>query len=263
MIQISVAVVASFFIASLAYALRALTPGGAVAAFVVGAVVFGIGGWPAAAVLLAFFLSSSVLSRFGMRRKRALVDWGKQGARDASQVFANGGIATLCALLTLAYPALHGALWLAFAASLAAATADTWSTEIGTLARRARSILTFRPVASGLSGGVSWPGTIAQLAGAALIAAVAFETGIAAFWPVVIAGFAGGLFDSILGASVQGLRWCPQCARPCETDPHVCGSRTTMFRGLGWMNNDSVNFLATLCGACVAVLVAGHWPTLR
>ncbi len=221
--------------------------------------MFGVGGLPAAEVLLAFFISSSLLSRLGVRRKRLLVDWGKQGARDASQVLANGGVAMMCVALS---PVTQAPLLLAFAGALAAATADTWSTEIGTLARRARSILTFRPVTTGLSGGVSLPGTLAQLAGAAFVAFVAYATHLAPFWPVAIGGAAGGLFDSILGASVQSLRWCPSCARPCETNPHVCGTPTTMFRGLSWIDNDAVNFLATLCGAGVAVLVASHWPSL-
>lgn len=260
MTQIAIGVVASFLIASVAYALRALSASGALAAFAVGCIVFCVGGWPAAAVLLGFFVTSSLLSRIGARRKRALVDWGKQGARDATQVLANGGVATLCILVS---PFTSAPLALAFAAALAAATADTWSTEIGTLARRTRSILTFRPVAGGLSGGVSLPGTLAQFAGAAFVAAIAYEVRVAAFWPVAIGGVAGGLFDSILGASVQALRWCPRCARPCETDPHVCGSPTTMFRGLSWIGNDAVNFLATLCGAGIAVVVAAHWPALR
>ncbi|HEY9086319.1 MAG TPA: DUF92 domain-containing protein [Candidatus Tyrphobacter sp.] len=260
MIQIEIGAIASFAIVSLAYVLRALTPSGAFAAFAIGTVVFAIGGWPAAAVLLAFFVTASLLSRVGARRKRHLADFGKQGPRDAWQVFANGGIAAACIAVSRTTDA---PLTLAFAGALAAATADTWSTEIGTLARRGvRSILTFRPVQSGLSGGVSLPGTIAQFAGAAFIALVAYDVHLAPFWPVAIGGAVGGLFDSILGASAQALRWCPMCARPCEANPHSCGTPTTMFRGLAWIDNDVVNLLATLCGAGVAVLVASHWPRL-
>ncbi|MGH7736771.1 MAG: DUF92 domain-containing protein [Candidatus Tyrphobacter sp.] len=260
MIPVAIAIVASFVIASIAYALRALTPSGALVAFVVGCIVFGIGGWPAAAVLLGFFVTSSLLSRVGLRRKRALVDWGKQGARNAAQVIANGSVAALCMLFSPFTPA---PLRLGFAAALAAATADTWSTEIGTLAGRARSILTFRPVSGGSSGGVSFPGTLAQIAGALAIGAIARAAGIAPFWPVAIGGVAGSLLDSILGASLQALRWCSRCARPCETNPHVCGTPTTMFRGLAWVGNDAVNVLATLCGAAVGILVANHWPALQ
>ncbi len=123
-------------------------------------------------------------------------------------------------------------------------------------------MLTFRPISTGISGGVSVPGTIAQLGGAAFVAFVGYDVHVTPFWPVAIAGVAGGLFDSILGASAQALRWCPSCARPCETNPHVCGTPTTMFRGLSWIDNDAVNLLSTLFGAGVAVLVARHWPSL-
>lgn len=260
MTQIAIGAVASFVIAALAAFLRALTPSGACAAFVVGTIVFGIGGLPAAWVLLAFFITASLLSRIGKRRKRDLVDWGKQGARDAWQVLANGGAAAAFIALR---PVAQAPMLVAFAASRAAASADTWSTEIGTLSRTARSILTFRPVTRGISGGVSALGTFAQFAGAAFVAAVAYGTGIAPFWPVLIGGVAGGIFDSILGASAQALRWCPRCARPCETNPHpACGTPTTMFRGIAWIDNDVVNLSATLCGAGVAVLVASKWPAL-
>jgi uncharacterized membrane protein len=63
---------------------------------------------------------------------------------------------------------------------------------------------------------------------------------------------AGALADSLLGASLQGLRWCPNCERACESEPHVCGANTTALRGLSWFGNDAVNLSATLVGAAVA-----------
>ncbi len=124
-------------------------------------------------MLLAFFLPSVGLSRLGRRRKRELVDIGKGGARDALQVLANGGVATACAVL---FALAHDPRWAwAFAGAYAAATADTWATEIGTLARRApRSIFTLRPIATGLSGGITLPGTLAEVAGALWLGTVAF-----------------------------------------------------------------------------------------
>jgi uncharacterized protein (TIGR00297 family) len=229
---------------------NALTAGGALGAFVVGAVAFGVLGGEGASVLLAFFVTSVALSRLGKARKlERLVDIGKTGARDAGQVLANGGVATFCAIMLL-YG--DGRYALAFAGAFAAATADTWGTEIGTLvAQQPRSILTWRPIATGLSGGVTLAGTLAEVAGAATIAAVALAFG-RAFWPVFVGGVAGALVDSLLGASLQSLRWCPQCRRACETEPHHCGANTTPMRGLGWVGNDTVNFAATLTGAAVA-----------
>lgn len=251
--QLAIGGVAAIVIASAARAARSLTTSGALAAFVVGAIVFDVGGLNAAIVLLAFFISSSLLSVLGRSRKRYLTDWGKQGPRDARQVFANGGIAALCIGL---YAAFHSsALPAAFAGAFAAAAADTWATEVGTLSRGARSILTFRPVTRGSSGGVSLPGTLALVAGAAFVAFVATELRLAAFLPVFAGGIAGGIFDSILGATLQSQYWCSTCARACETSPHAaCGTIPTPARGLRWMDNDAVNLLATLCGAAIAAL---------
>lgn len=238
-------------VAAGAWRVRTLSTSGAIAAFVVGTIVFGWMGWPGAAVLFAFFIPSAVLSRVGRARKRAMLDVGKHGARDAWQVLANGGVAAVCALpLGDRYAAPLAA---AFAGAFAAAAADTWGTEIGTLVRSApRSILTLRPVATGLSGGITAAGTAATVAGAALVGAVANATHVAAFAPVAAAGIAGALIDSVLGASLQALRWCPSCGIGCETNPHRCGTPTSLRRGLGWLENDAVNLGATLTGAIVA-----------
>ncbi|HEY1682453.1 MAG TPA: DUF92 domain-containing protein [Candidatus Tumulicola sp.] len=245
-------------VAAIAWRARALTTGGAIAAGFVGAATFGAGGWPAAAVLFAFFIPSALLSRTGKARKRAMTDTGKHGPRDARQVLANGGVAAVCAL---AATRGNGAFAAAFAGAFAAAAADTWATEIGVLSpERPRSILTFRPVVAGLSGGVTVAGTLASIAGAVAVASTAALTGVAAFAPVVVAGVAGSLADSAIGAALQALRWCPRCERACETNPHACGTPTQLRRGLEWMDNDAVNLAATLTGAVVAALFVA-WAT--
>ncbi len=252
---------------------------------------FGAGTLGTALLLLAFFISSTLLSRAGKARKRELVDIGKGGPRDAAQVLANGGVATVCALAWVLVDHGNGSsFWfLAFAGAYAAATADTWGTEIGTLAAEPpRSIVSRKPIATGLSGGVTAAGTSAEIAGAVLIAVLtpfalilavpANETTIAlplpalllglgarapfaafallTIVPVFAGGFAGAWIDSLLGETLQDRRWCPACGRECETNPHVCGTATERRRGLPWMSNDAVNFAATLSGAIIAVLVA-------
>jgi uncharacterized protein (TIGR00297 family) len=254
MMQLALGAAFAAAVAAFAYRARALTAAGATAAFAIGTIVFGGGGWRAAAVLFAFFLPSIALSRLGRSAKRALVDVAKHGPRDAWQVLANGGVAAACVLVALRGYAPFAA---AFAGAFAAAAGDTWGTEIGTLARSApRSILTRRSLQRGLSGGVTLRGTIATFGGAGLVAAVAALLHIAPFWPVALGGIAGAFLDSLLGASAQALRWCPVCARECETDPHRCGSATTLHRGFAWLGNDAVNFAATLCGATVAALLS-------
>jgi uncharacterized protein (TIGR00297 family) len=264
-----------------AWRARALTAGGAVTAFFVGALTYAAGTLGFTLVLLAFFIPSVLLSRLGRARKRALVDVGKHGPRDAMQVLANGGVATACAVV---WAFDHDPRWaLAFAGAYAAATADTWATEVGTLARRQpRSILTLRPVAVGVSGGITLPGTLAEIGGAVWLGitglagiALAYVLNVGDFgfsWsshapmiagiPLAVllaipaGGIAGATADSLLGATAQELRHCEACKRVCETDPHACGERTRRVRGLPGFSNDIVNLLATAVGAAVTVAVA-------
>jgi len=263
-------------VALVAWRARTLTRSGAIAAFVVGTLTYGAGTVGFTLVLLAFFGSSVAWSRLGRARKRALVDVGKHGARDALQVLANGGVATVCAV---GFGLTHDVRWaVAFAGAYAAATADTWATEIGTLARQTpRSIVNFRPVATGMSGGITPAGTAAEIAGAIWIGLVApvgivlayiaggsdfgfgfsgpvvYGVGLRELAIVPIAGIAGATVDSLLGATVQELRRCDACDRTCETDPHACGNATRLVRGLRGVSNDVVNLLATAAGAAVAV----------
>jgi uncharacterized protein (TIGR00297 family) len=241
-------------IAMAAYRARSLSLDGAIAAFAVGTIVFGSAQWSGATILLAFFVPSVLLTRVGRERKMRLAGAQEAKARNAWQVLANGAVAAFCALAALRFGApFH----VAFAGAFAAASADTWGTEIGTLARgRPVSILTFRPIETGLSGGVTLQGSAATIAGAIFVAAVASLTRFAPLLAVAIGGGAGALLDSLLGASLQALRWCPACKCECETSRHRCGSPTTMRRGIGWFQNDAVNFCATLGGALVAAIIA-------
>lgn len=211
------------------------------------------------ALLILFFVAGTAVSRVGGAAKAARLDdvVQKQGARDAGQVVANGGVFAAAALLQLADPS-PAAMALG-AGALAAAAADTFSTEIGTLSHRApRSILSLRPVPAGMSGGVTALGTAASVLGAALIAGATLMFG----WPVRVAvgalagGVAGALLDSVLGAALQQRRHCPRCDRATERRVHRCGARTVMVGGVPWMTNDVVNLLATLGGALVATRVA-------
>ncbi len=252
--QILIGIAFAGAVALAAWRLHALGASGAIAAWIVGACIFGAGSWQYAAVLFAFFIPSTLLSRLGRARKRNLVDIGKAGARDAWQVLANGGIAALCALIAAT---THNApLAAAFAGAFAAASSDTWGTEIGTLVKaQPRSILTLRRLPTGFSGAVTPAGTLAEIAGALLVALVAFSLGIAPWLAIAAGGFAGAIADSLLGATLQELRYCPKCKRSCETNPHVCGTQTQLIRGVWWMNNDAVNACATATGALVAAVL--------
>lgn len=243
---------------------RSLSLGGMATALVLGTVLVGMAGWWAGLLLVAFFVSSSALSHIGRREEVQEQDRGEE--RDTVQVFANGGIALVAAVL---YGISGAAGWIAvLGGSIAAANADTWSTEIGRGSRTApRLITTGRHVTAGTSGAVSARGLGGALAGGALIGILA-ATGwrwsllpgdigwFAGGLGVTVGGFAGSLVDSVLGATVQERRWCPACEKETEQRVHRCGTPTVHRTGLAWMNNDTVNALCAATGAGVALIVA-------
>jgi uncharacterized protein (TIGR00297 family) len=246
-----------------AWRAHALTRDGALAAALMGTLIFGLGGLPWAALLLTFFITSSGLSRVFARRKAALNEkFSKGSRRDWGQVAANGGLGALLILVQTAFPEQPWPWW-AYAGSLAAVNADTWATELGTLSKTVpRLITTGQKVEKGTSGGITLAGTFAALGGGALLGGVAalFPTQAGngsrtwlLFGVVVLAGLAGSLFDSLLGATIQAIYHCPTCAKETERHPtHLCGTPTTLARGLPWLNNDGVNFAASLLGALLA-----------
>ena len=240
-----------------ARAARSLSRGGAVAALLVGTAA-AMAGWPWAFVLITFFLTSSGLSRFQRtaREERIAGIVEKSDERDAIQVMANGGLFAAMAVAST----LTGQPLLATAAlgALAAAAADTWATEVGTLAGGVpRSVVSFEPLAPGTSGGVTVAGTMASVAGAALVAVVAWLTG-AARMPVAVfvGGIIGSAADSFVGAAVQERRWCDRCAKATERRVHTCGAATRITGGIPGVRNDFVNVVCTVVGAAVAALVA-------
>ena len=268
--QIFLGAVLAGSIAALAYRLGMLSRSGAIAAAGLGTVVFGLGGWEWSIVLILFFGSSSALTRLLKGSKTELDSvFSKGGKRDAGQVLANGGAAGLMVAAHAVWPQA-GWPWAAFCGALAAANADTWATELGVLSQTApRLITSLRSVVRGTSGGVTLVGTLASLGGSLLIAACGTvlqpSSGMLGGWlplqflaGVTLAGFLGGLGDSALGATMQGIFFCPTCQKETERHPyHTCGTATQRVRGLSWLDNDRVNMICTLIGALLGVLLSG------
>jgi uncharacterized protein (TIGR00297 family) len=250
-----------------------LDAGGAAVGTVVGTLIFACGGPLFWVVLMAFFISSTGLGYTGRSAKKDLEQiHQKGGRRDLVQVLANGGIGMIAAVL---FRLTSDPAWAAaFAVSFASSNADTWAGEIGVLSRRAPvSLLGFRSVRRGVSGGVSALGTAASLGGALFIAvifaALSIPLGIfpgaflrlAAF--ITAAGFTGALLDSLLGATLQA-QYAP---RPpgagagaadllTERSRGEDGQPNRLVRGLRFVNNDAVNLASCALVTAAAVLLA-------
>ena len=240
-----------------AHRMRALSTSGAFAGMVVGTIAL-TAGWSWGILLVAHFITASALSKLGEKRKARRIGTvvEKGDRRDAKQVLANGGAYALAAI---AYMVSHTHAWYAVAiGALSASAADTWATEIGTLAgHNPRSIVSGQPVPAGTSGGVSVIGTIASLGGALFIASGA----AIARWPVpftavVLGGLAGAMADSMLGATLQTRRWCDVCSKPTERPVHNCGNPTRRTGGLRGFDNDAVNAVCSGVGALITLLLS-------
>ena len=263
--------VLSSAIGLLAYRRGSLSSSGVAGAVVVGSGVFGLGGWVWGGLLILFFASSSLLSRYRARDKSGVAQqYAKGGRRDVWQVLANGGVPTVLA----AAHYLWGlpVFWGAVAGALAAVTADTWATEIGVLAnKRPRLVTTWTSVPPGTSGGVSFLGTMATLAGstgiglcgaAFLAVSRLFEAGEATgpspwslMLPAVVGGMAGAFGDSLMGATIQAVYYSRDRHKETEKQREPDGTLNRHLRGWRWVTNDVVNLCAALSGALVGGLL--------
>lgn len=255
--QFALGISLAIMVAVGAYVVRALNASGAVATSLLAAVVFGLGGWKWTMPIVVFFVLSSALSFYGRSTKADLDSvFEKSSTRDHGQVGANGGIPGAIMLLQYMVPTID---WYpAYVGAIAAATADTWGTEVGTMFRgRTITLAGFREVPRGSNGGVSVAGSVAGIAGAALVAGVAGQWTFS--WSTVLVGTIGGVsgavVDSLLGSTAQARYRCTVCGKGTERTEH-CGVPTELTGGLWWLRNDGVNWACGATGALVAWALA-------
>ena len=243
------------------YKAKFLDLGGLIAAMMIGTIIFISGGIRWIAPLALFFLLSSILTRSAASDqidKRV-----EHSPRTAKQVFANGGVAASAALGYLFYP--ETGMQLLFLGSLAAATSDTWSTEIGSFSKTdPRMITTFRAVEKGTSGGITLTGIAGGIAGAVLLglSGIMIFTGDSVsyynslgIYIVISAGLFGNVTDSLLGALLQSKFVCGVCGTITENKLH-CDKPTNQDSGIIFVDNEVVNFVCALSGGVLAFILS-------
>lgn len=206
--QIIIGAVFAFTLTVIAFLMNWLTLDGAVSAGITGTVAYGLGGYTGAAVILAFFISGSILSTdvqspngLGSRKFR----------RDGSQVWSNGFWFSLWLVVWFQTGII--AFLVAAATSIAAATSDTWATEIGGNRYKGATwlITTGEKVEPGTDGGISVIGSLSALVGAAFISGIFWifeqESSIYLLLLIAVSGFLGSLLDSYLGARFQDRQY--------------------------------------------------------
>lgn len=261
LVRIAWALAFNVAVAGVAFLRRYVTAGGAIAGAAIGFVIYLSGGAFFWSVLMAFFFSSSLLSKVAHHDGADPGIAAKGSRRDAVQALANGGLAAVMALLH----AVTGRplFMLGFAIALAAANADTWASEIGRRSRNdPRSILTFRRAVRGTSGAVSALGLVASAAGSLFIG-LWFAAGYFALngWntaelaaivaAITAGGFLGSIVDSVLGATIQAQYRDARRGSVTERAVSADGVANVLVRGFGPVTNDAVNALSGLIAAGV------------
>ncbi|MDP4220153.1 MAG: DUF92 domain-containing protein [Bacteroidota bacterium] len=245
------AFLAALAISGIAFKLGMLSVSGMIAAALTGGVIFAFGGISAAVLLMTFFVSGSLLGRLN-RSKGERRDW--------KQVLANGFVPALAVIVIAFRHDLREEITLFFLGALATAMADTWATEIGTrFGKKFYNIFTFRPTHRGPSGAVSVIGLCASLCGALVIALLSLirflDTDplcglvlIKVIPVVTIAGTAGALLDSMIGATIQA-----KYTLPDESISEIKAEGAVLRSGIRFIGNNATNFVATLWGGVIAI----------
>lgn len=213
----------------LAYFLGAMNVRGVLAGVLLGFTTIVVGGYEWFVLLGVFVVLGAASTKYMYDRKQAMgIAEQDRGRRGFANVMANGSVALIA---VLAYPFLGdgGAVAvIAFAATIATATADTLSSELCSVHSEPRLITTMERVPPGTDGGVSWQGEVVTLVSAALIGVAAAALGMVAVGGAIVVtlgGVVGAHTDSVLGATLEG----------------------------GLLNNDTVNLGACTAGAASAV----------
>ena len=188
----------------IAFLLNWLTYDGALAAAIFGVISYGIGSWEIAIIVLFFFVSASLLSKDIAATEDS---FSVKFRRDGRQVWANGF--WLCLWILIWFISENSLFLAASVASIAAATADTWATELGSNPKNKTYLITnLNEVTSGTDGGISYKGSLGALFGAATISAICWlligEISLVICIVIGFTGFLGCFVDSFLGVKLQG-----------------------------------------------------------
>ncbi len=232
-------------IGGIAYKKQSLDFSGLVTAIAIGTVLYGFVGAFSFAMLMLFFISSSLISRLNPDKKSS--------RRSSIQVLANGG---MVGVLSVIYGLSQDrVVFILILTSIAIAASDTWSGEIGRLSKSLPKIIfTNKIVPKGLSGGVTPLGFFASFLAAGIFAVLSLSV-VSPLDAVLIFVFAffGGVLDSVLGIVQVKYKDIKNDVLTEKTGPNI-----VYHSGLRWLDNNLVNFLSN-GGAVLLLMLIYFW----
>ena len=201
------AVVLTVGFAFIAWVMRSVTAGAALAGLVLTLTLCASAGSLALGPVFMVFLLTVVCTRIGRRRKERFGLAERRQGRTAVQIMANLSVAALCAAPLIFVDHRRYILLAGASAALAEAAGDTVSSELGkVLGGRPWMITTLKRVMPGVDGGITIFGTLAAFAAAMVVCNACGWAGMLLpqyYWPVLLIAFAGTLVDSLLGATLE------------------------------------------------------------
>jgi uncharacterized protein (TIGR00297 family) len=268
-------------VGALAYKAHFVDISGLISAFIVGFTIWYTGGVAAFVIILFFFISAGVATKYKYKAKlqKNVAQEGK-GKRSWKNVFGSGLIPMMFSVamyLARFSPDLAAAGWPfflfgGFVGSVATTSADTLASEVGVFSKSKPRLITNlrRKVPSGTIGAVSLLGEgVALLAGFSIgIIAVVFAVLTPGWVPVVtnvqhvifliplavLTAFIGCNIDSFLGAAFQNRFVCEICGAITDKEFH-CDYETKYVAGFKSFTNMHVNFGSSGMGATLGILL--------
>ncbi|TFG10530.1 DUF92 domain-containing protein [Candidatus Thorarchaeota archaeon] len=269
-------------IGALTYKLGFVDISGLISAFVVGFTVWYTGGAGAFTILLFFFVSAGLATKFKYKAKakKNLAQEGK-GKRSWKNVFGSGLIPMLFSIgvyvsQMFADQGLIDAsipFWMfgGFIGAVATTSADTLASEVGVFSKSKPRLITNlrRRVPAGTIGGVSLLGeAVALFAGFAIgLIALVYAMFAPGILPItnpsqmlfvlplsVLTAFIGCNLDSLIGAVAQNRYVCDICGAITDKEFH-CGYETKYVGGFKRFTNMHVNFGSSGMGAALGVVL--------
>ncbi len=236
---------------------KALTLSATVSAFAILVLAALFTSYTGVVVFSVSFVSSAIIGQIkkDKRKDREQGLYPHQGARGVVQVLCNS-------LPALIYGAVYFAtgrhsFLIASAVTVCAGISDSAASDLGILSNgKVISLLTFKRVERGISGGVSLLGTLSAFVTSVIIASTVFavgEVGLKGLWIIALMGFVGTVIDSALGASLQAGYKCAVCDKITERREH-CGEATLLIKGIKCVDNNVVNAVSLLLAGAISLI---------
>ena len=228
-----------------------LTPSGFVHSLALGTMLWTTLGYRGWSVCVLYLFLGQLVTKVGFDTKEKLgIAEGRGGRRGPENVWGSAFTGTMCAAAAAHALASAGSgsggvflgvsanVWiLGYVASLATKLADTFASEIGkAYGKTTFLITTFQLVPRGTEGAISLEGTCASIVGGLVLSLYAY--GVVGLIPSVqgvgiatVAAFMATMVESYIGATLQGKK------------------------EISWMTNEVVNFINTLIGASIAMVL--------